>query len=457
MEGEGEGYGHGDYKQPAPPSVHMVQFAQPSQPISVHQRSQQQPMIPVDHASQAAMFERYNGIPLGGAPAVDAPPPYQDPAFQSPRSVAAEMQVPVEDYARVHEELRRLDKEEDDLLNAQGMTPAEQQEIKEQFFHQRMNLMMRLPPEEQERYHPKRRRGHFTRSQSSKFVVEEQSHRPIFCLTTAIACVALFIATIGRNGWDIAPLDENPMVGPTTKTLNDMGAKNAYRMRHGEGWRWISPMFLHAGVIHLVMNLFVLLRLGSSMEEAFGSVRVGIVYVWSGVFGTLMSGIFIPGGISVGASGALFGLIGALFGDFIQNHQTMAEGKWCYLFQLIVSTGIGLAMGLLPMLDNFSHIGGFIGGFLLGLVFMAGVFKDRKGRRYWAPYGKVVAVAAFLVAVALFITMFGVFYDGMNGSSWCPNCVHLSCLDASWAPWSCASTRLLENCGSDTPPEECGL
>ena len=207
-------------------------------------------------------------------------------------------------------------------------------------------------------------------------------------------------------------------LGPSSATLDHLGAKNAYKIRNfNQAYRFFSPMFLHGGIVHLVVNMAVLMRMGAayhrriyrrrrrrlrcrsplsafalaalrcffivarlcfacgvvirsfvslplplplplplvcvivgwSMEEAFGWVRVGVVYLVSGIFSMMVSALFLPGALSVGASGALFGLIGALLGDFMQNHHLMEEGKWCYLFQLIFSIVVGLVVGLFPL------------------------------------------------------------------------------------------------------------
>jgi len=110
----------------------------------------------------------------------------------------------------------------------------------------------------------------------------------------------------------------------------------------------LTATVLHAGILHLGMNMLMLMRLGINMEETFGTPRVCIIYVGSGVFGMIISAIFLPTSVTTGASASLFGLVGALFGDFIQNHRIMVEGKWPYFIQLCVSTIIGLVVGLLP-------------------------------------------------------------------------------------------------------------
>jgi membrane associated rhomboid family serine protease len=84
---------------------------------------------------------------------------------------------------------------------------------------------------------------------------------------------------------------------------------------HGEWYRLFSPMFLHAGVIHYVLNMIALWFIGKAVEQCHGSMAAAILFIIPAVGGTILSALFLPEYISVGASGGIFGLIGACVAD----------------------------------------------------------------------------------------------------------------------------------------------
>ncbi|TXG50976.1 hypothetical protein EZV62_023500 [Acer yangbiense] len=127
--------------------------------------------------------------------------------------------------------------------------------------------------------------------------------------------------------------------------------------------------FQSQGVIHLLANMLSLVFIGIRLEQQFGFVRVGTVYLVSGLGGSILSALFIQHNISVGASGALFGLLGAMLSELLTNW-TIYANKAAALLTLVVIIAINLAVGILPHVDNFAHIGGFLTGFLLGFVLL---------------------------------------------------------------------------------------
>ncbi|PGH09689.1 hypothetical protein AJ80_07640 [Polytolypa hystricis UAMH7299] len=132
-------------------------------------------------------------------------------------------------------------------------------------------------------------------------------------------------------------------------------------------FRFIVPMFLHAGLIHIGFNLMGQLTLGADMERTIGWWRFAIVYFASGIFGFVLGGNFAaPGIASTGASGCLFGILALtvldLFYTWKSRRSPMVE-----LIIIIVTIAISFVLGLLPGLDNFSHIGGFLTGLVLGI------------------------------------------------------------------------------------------
>ncbi|XWS50575.1 hypothetical protein CRYUN_Cryun12cG0098400 [Craigia yunnanensis] len=178
-------------------------------------------------------------------------------------------------------------------------------------------------------------------------------------------CVARFL---GRFSFE--SLRENPLFGPSSSTLKKLGALDWTKVvLNHQGWRLITCIWLHAGVIHLVVNMLSLVFIGIRLEQQFGFVRIGILYLLSGFGGSVLSSLFIRNNISVGASGALFGLLGAMLSELVTNW-TIYTNKAAALFTLLVIIVINLAIGILPHVGNFAHIGGFLTGFLLGFVLL---------------------------------------------------------------------------------------
>lgn len=145
------------------------------------------------------------------------------------------------------------------------------------------------------------------------------------------------------------------------KVLLKFGAKSTEAIIAGEWWRFITPMFLHIGIIHLVMNTIALYYLGTTVEKMFGRARFLWIYLISGFTGTLASFVFTPG-LAAGASGAIFGCFGALLYLGVENSSLFFRTLGTSVITLI---GINLLLGfLVPGIDNSGHIGGLIGGFI---------------------------------------------------------------------------------------------
>ncbi|KAK6505139.1 hypothetical protein TWF481_007060 [Arthrobotrys musiformis] len=242
---------------------------------------------------------------------------------------------------------------------------------------------------------------------------------PFFCYTVSLIQVAVFIAEIVKNAQLTgSPIQTkpsfNPMIGPSTYVMINMGARFVPCMKDtltigsstaqpwacpnntvsfispqmgtacsiqqlcgfqdfdtpDQWWRFIVPMFMHAGLIHIAFNLLIQLRLGTDMEREIGIIRFAIVYIASGIFGFVLGGNFAPQGLaSTGASGALFGILALVLLDLFYTWK-QRESPVKDLIFLIIDFAISFVLGLLPGVDNFAHIGGFLMGLALGLAFM---------------------------------------------------------------------------------------
>ncbi|CAJ1955708.1 unnamed protein product [Sphenostylis stenocarpa] len=273
---------------------------------------------------------------------------------------------------------------------------------------------------------------------------------PKHSFTGSSSCVASFL---GR--FSFQPLKENPLLGPSSSTLEKMGALQVDKVVHRhEVWRLLSCIWLHGGVVHVLANMLSLLFIGIRLEQEFGFVRIGFLYVISGFGGSLLSALFIPEGISVGASGALFGLLGGMLSELLINW-TIYANKFAALLTLMVIVLINLAVGILPHVDNFAHIGGFVSGFLLGFIFLVRPqFKWVNSRQrnsnsgYAAPpvkykhkpYQYVLWVISFLLLIAGMITGLILLLQSVNLNDHCSWCHYLSCVPTS--KWSCKSQQL---------------
>lgn len=147
----------------------------------------------------------------------------------------------------------------------------------------------------------------------------------------------------------------------STETLVKFGAKLSYKIVDGEWYRLFTVMFLHADFTHLLFNMVALLQLGYETEMIFGKAKFLIIYFVSGLFGSLASFMWSPS-VSVGASGAIFGLMGANIYLFTLNPEVY---KRIFGYQMLGVLGINLVYGLMnTSIDDSAHIGGLIGGFI---------------------------------------------------------------------------------------------
>eukprot|EP00924_Labyrinthula_sp_SR-Ha-C_P005426 augustus_masked-scaffold_1-processed-gene-31.59-mRNA-1 protein AED:0.16 eAED:0.19 QI:0/-1/0/1/-1/1/1/0/484 len=242
-----------------------------------------------------------------------------------------------------------------------------------------------------------------------------------------------------REGEYLEDFTTNPLLGPSTDTLLFLGAKRSdLIVNNQEWWRLIMPMFLHGGILHLFFNMLFLVSFGSGLEKEFGHLRVAYIYLFSGLFGVLMSAIFNPTIPSVGASGACYGLIGAAWADFGLNFSYYKEnGNWVgWFIQLLLGTSVNLCLGLVPSLDNFAHVGGFIAGLFTGLTVLTlpryDYFEQIKPDKCYQIILKSIAI--FIVPVGIIVALI-VLYVGIDATAYCPWCESLNCVDTPW--WSC--------------------
>lgn len=251
------------------------------------------------------------------------------------------------------------------------------------------------------------------------------------------------------------------MIGPSVGALNRAGAKNVGLIfGAGEWWRVITCNWMHAGLIHLAFNMMGLLSLGRELEMELGSVPFALLYIFSGLFGTALSCVFLPNGISVGASGSIFGLMGASWGEMLVQfgsrcYRGEARGM-CGPCDLCCSVGIcnqilplclNLAIGLTPWVDQYMHVGGFI----LGLTAGVGLFgRKRRMDAFLASGGgeqrcidTVVSGTVEIASLAAVVVLLISGYSALSSAGvrdyyrTCTACESINCVNTPW--WSCGA------------------
>ena len=134
----------------------------------------------------------------------------------------------------------------------------------------------------------------------------------------------------------------------------------------GEYYRLITGTFLHANLIHLLFNMYALFVLGSQLESFVGKIKFTIIYLFSAVTGSLLSMLFLKNGVSVGASGAVFGLMGALLYFGLHYRVYLGSVVRTNILPIII---LNLSLGfMLKGVDNWAHMGGLIGGLLINMA-----------------------------------------------------------------------------------------
>ena len=159
------------------------------------------------------------------------------------------------------------------------------------------------------------------------------------------------------------------VTGGSTNSQNliRLGAQVNSAVANGELWRLLAAMFLHIGVSHIAFNGWALFSLGTDVEGFYGPVRFALIYFFAGLLGNIAYYLLGPDGISAGASGAVFGLIGAEVAFFLANRELFGSFGRQRLGNLGVLIAINLFFGFtVPGINNLAHLGGLVGGLLLG-------------------------------------------------------------------------------------------
>jgi membrane associated rhomboid family serine protease len=288
-------------------------------------------------------------------------------------------------------------------------------------------------------------------------------NRPWFTYSVIFVCTVMVVVTWGVNGWVFEPLNVNPLIGPSSDTLTKCGARSTNLIVNESEWfRLFTPIVLHAGLIHYVINMAATYYIGGAVELSHGHASAAALFVIPAVGGNILSAICLPQYISVGASGGIFGLIGACAADISLNWNllflkstTNKKDRWRHtmvLFWLGVDMLINCIIGFTPFVDNFTHLGGFLYGLLCGLSTIEQLGISFFGLSNGASKFQVVW-HTFIRYFGLIISVFGIMVttgllaDSDGITSPCHNCRYISCVpfppgDDKW--WHCDDCDTVE-------------
>ncbi len=178
--------------------------------------------------------------------------------------------------------------------------------------------------------------------------------QPIVTYIIMAICIILFILMELSGG------------STNSQTLLKYGANLDVLVKNGEYYRLFTCIFLHIGIMHLLCNLYSLYVIGREVENLFGKIKYIIIFILSGIFGSIMSLAFTHNTISAGASGAIFGLLGALLYFGMHYRTYLGEAIKRSIIPIIV---VNLIIGFFAEgIDLAAHIGGLVGGVLVAMM-----------------------------------------------------------------------------------------
>jgi rhomboid protease GluP len=186
-----------------------------------------------------------------------------------------------------------------------------------------------------------------------------------------------------------------------TATALHWGADFAPATTSGEWWRMLTSMFLHGGILHLAVNMWALRNLGYTAELFYGRRNFAIIYLMSGFAGSSATLIWRPDTVSVGASGAIFGVAGALaamvyFKKLPVDRALLKRDIGSIGAVIIYNLLIGAA---LPIINNAAHVGGLVGGFILGFALPATIFRAERDKSNTTGLMAIALVVALIVVI----------------------------------------------------------
>jgi len=288
-------------------------------------------------------------------------------------------------------------------------------------------------------------------SSGAVYAIYEPEYPAIFVHSVVIICFIVMLLELYVHGLDrdlktdpcplkfwnfcFERVDDNAMLGPSAATLLKMGAKTGHKIVvEKQSYRLFTCMWLHGGLLHYLFNMMALYQLGIGIEQSYGSTKIFIIYLFSGLFGSVTSTIFTPESVGVGASGAIFGLFGAAWGDLIQNWD-LYDSPCSTIISLSFGTLLNLGIGTAPLLDNFAHFSGMVMGIIMSFGLLVVERQTSSGRRLGQKYYSICLEFVPVVTVPIFMCgALGVLFAGIRGHEVCKSCTAINCIPF---PWGC--------------------
>jgi membrane associated rhomboid family serine protease len=267
--------------------------------------------------------------------------------------------------------------------------------------------------------------------------------RPYLTYLLILSHIAMMIYSFQINNWKMETMDVNPLAGPSSESLLKLGGLNTREMLETGSWyRLLTATFLHAGIIHLVMNAAVLAVLGRAIELNHGIIATFFLFFVPAVGGNIASALLQPGTTLVGSSGGIFGLIGAFVADSMLNWKLIflvfkdRPGMSSFgmkircIFFLCLDLIVQSLIGFTPYVDNFAHLGGLLYGFLIGFMIMERLPLSFFGKGKGCCHQfRILSCHFFAAVLATFLLLLSSIWlsqsDGVTSP--CPKCRYISC------------------------------
>jgi len=191
-------------------------------------------------------------------------------------------------------------------------------------------------------------------------------------------------------------IQSEDVIDMDVEILIDMGALfGPYTAQDTQWWRLGTAIFLHGGMTHLLMNMFSLYLIGRGVEQYFDTKSYISIYTFSGLIGGLLSLYMHPVSVGVGASGAIFGIFGALAGFYLAHREKIEEHSKAFMKDFAIIMGINLVLGFsIEEVDVSAHMGGLVIGFIGGFIIS-------KNPRWVHAY--IVAMVLLMVAIMSYL------------------------------------------------------
>lgn len=213
--------------------------------------------------------------------------------------------------------------------------------------------------------------------------------------------VVMLIVSMGIGG--VTSFKNNPMIGPRSDAFIKIGAKYGPLIKEGQVWRFLISPLLHAGIFHLIFNVYSQMRFGIYAERKWGSIKYTIAFFVSSFGATLLSCLVKPNAIGVGASGAVCGIFGCHFADIIiSKHKTSQVEFISNIANLVFFVIILMSMSAVPLIDTAAHFGGLFTGFFIGMVLHFKEAETQFQQRLYLILGASLNLIWFLVGFLCF-------------------------------------------------------